>query len=146
MVKVGAFLSVVPAFGGPNRESQVGGRFLTETVMAKRVNTRFLIVLTAVFACLIAAGVVAKVTVFRKDPKAFEAAGDKEFKEGNYKKAIEYYHAAVAASKNAPIDAGTSQPLILRQGRHIFCYGGPHAVAVRLRPRMRAAHRCGGKQ
>jgi len=70
--------------------------------MAKRVNTRFLIVLTAVFACLIAAGVVAKVTVFRKDPKAFEAAGDKEFKEGNYKKAIEYYHAAVAASKNAP--------------------------------------------
>ena len=74
--------------------------------MAKRVNTRFLIILTAVFACLIAAAVVAKVTVFRKDPRAFEAAGDKEFEDGNYKKAAEYYRAAVAASKNG------SEPLV----------------------------------
>src|SRR6186997_470267 len=69
--------------------------------MAKRVNTRFLIILTAVFACLIAAAVVAKVTVFRKDPKANEAAGDKEVQDGQYKKAIEYYRFAIAASKNA---------------------------------------------
>lgn len=69
--------------------------------MAKRVNTRFLIILTAVFACLIAAAVVAKVTIFRKDPRAHEIAGDKEFKEANYKKAVEYYRFAIAASKNA---------------------------------------------
>src|SRR2546421_12483955 len=69
--------------------------------MAKRVNTRFLIVLTAVFACLIAAAVLAKVTVFRKDPKAHEVAGDNAVKEGQYKKAIEYYRYAIAASKNA---------------------------------------------
>jgi tetratricopeptide (TPR) repeat protein len=69
--------------------------------MAKRVNTRFLVVLTAVFALLIAAAVLAKVTVFRKDPKANEAAGDNAVKEGQYKKAIEYYRYAIAASKNS---------------------------------------------
>ena len=72
--------------------------------MAKRVNTRFLIVLTAVFACLIAAAVVAKYTVLRKDPRANEAAGDQHFKNGEYKQAIERYRFAIAGNKKpAPL-------------------------------------------
>src|SRR6476469_7126392 len=72
--------------------------------MAKRVNTRFLIVLTSVFACLLSAAVIAKFTLIRPNAGASEAAGDRLFQEGDYKQAIERYRFAIGGVKNpAPL-------------------------------------------
>lgn len=67
--------------------------------MAKRVNTRFLIILTAVIGVMIAAVVTIQVVgVFRKDPAAQEADGDKLLNEGKPKEALEKYKYAVAGN------------------------------------------------
>ena len=69
--------------------------------MAKRVNTRFLIILTAVFAVLFAAVVVVQfVGVFRKDPAAQARAGDQLLAEGKAREALDKYRYAVARNPN----------------------------------------------
>ena len=67
--------------------------------MAKRVNTKFLIILTAVVAVMIAAVVtIQAVGVFRKDPAAQERLGDERLAEGKPKEALEKYKYAIAAN------------------------------------------------
>jgi tetratricopeptide (TPR) repeat protein len=64
--------------------------------MAKRVNTRFLIIVTTVAACLIAAAFGAHFAFFRKDPKEQARAADVLMQEGKPKDALERYKYAVA--------------------------------------------------
>jgi tetratricopeptide (TPR) repeat protein len=72
--------------------------------MAKRVNTRFLIILTSALACLLSAAVIAKFTLIRPNSGASEAAGDQFVKEGDYKQALDRYRFALGGVKNpAPL-------------------------------------------
>ena len=69
--------------------------------MAKRVNTKFLVILTAVVGvALVTVLTVHFVGVFRKDPKAQMVAGDTLLKEGKAKAALEKYKYAIARNPN----------------------------------------------
>src|SRR4026207_1121070 len=69
--------------------------------MAKRVNTKFLIILTSIFGLILAAGLTVHfVGVFRKDPKAQERAGDDLLIAGNPKAALDKYKYAIARDPN----------------------------------------------
>jgi tetratricopeptide (TPR) repeat protein len=64
--------------------------------MAKRVNTRFLIILTAGFAVLLVAALGVHFVFFRKDPAAQARAGDQLMKEGKPRDAVDRYKFALA--------------------------------------------------
>src|SRR5215210_4661379 len=69
--------------------------------MAKRVNTRFLVILTSVVGVMIAAVLVAHfVGVFQKDPAAQVRAGDKLLAEGKTHEALDKYKYALAHKPN----------------------------------------------
>jgi tetratricopeptide (TPR) repeat protein len=69
--------------------------------MAKRVNKRFLIVMTSVVAAaVVAAMAIHFIGVFRKDPAAQERAGDKLLQEGKPKAALDKYKYAIARDPN----------------------------------------------
>jgi tetratricopeptide (TPR) repeat protein len=64
--------------------------------MAKRVNTRFLIVLTTAFACLIAAALAVHFMFFRRDAASQVRQGDALMKEGKAKEALDKYRFALS--------------------------------------------------
>src|SRR5256885_14355162 len=64
--------------------------------MAKRVNTRFLIILTVAVGVALAAAASAHYVFFRKDPAAQARAGDALMQEGKPKEALERYKFAIA--------------------------------------------------
>src|SRR5206468_1963316 len=64
--------------------------------MAKRVNTRFLIILTAAAAVLILGGVAVHFLFFVKDPATQARQGDALLKEGKPKEPLDKYRFAIA--------------------------------------------------
>lgn len=68
--------------------------------MAKRVNTRFLIVLTAGFAVALLAALAVHFVFFRKDPAAQVRAGDALMREGKPREALERYKFGLAHNSN----------------------------------------------
>src|SRR3954454_16123281 len=64
--------------------------------MAKRVNTRFLILLTAGFAVALVAALAVHFVFFRKDPAAQARQGDALLAEGKPREALDKYKFAIA--------------------------------------------------
>lgn len=68
--------------------------------MAKRVNTRFLIILTAGFAVALVAALAVHFVFFRKDPASQVRAGDALMQEGKPREALERYKFGLAHDSN----------------------------------------------
>lgn len=68
--------------------------------MAKRVNTRFLIILTAVVAVAIVGALAAHFLFFKKDPAAQARQGDTLLKEGKPREALDKFKYAIAHRPN----------------------------------------------
>src|SRR5687767_15604853 len=111
--------------------------------MAKRVNTRFLIVITVGFACLLGVAFGAHYAFFRKDPKQQARAADALMQEGKAKDALERYKYAVAhdpGDKELLVKIGDAyNALVVDDTENLFNARGHWNQAVALDPRYEPA-------
>src|SRR4051812_34925546 len=70
--------------------------------MARKVNTRFLLIMIVVIGVVGGAAAVAykKGWLFRKDPRSYIAKGDQLMNEGDYEKAARFYGTAGVVGKD----------------------------------------------
>ena len=111
--------------------------------MAKRVNTRFLIILTAGFAASLALLLVGHFVFFRKDPAAQARAGDQLMAEGKPRDAVERYKFAIAhnpTNKELLVKIGDAyNRMVVDDSQNLLNARGAWSQAVAADPRYAPA-------
>ena len=111
--------------------------------MAKRVNTRFLIILTAGFAAVLVAALAVHFAFFRRDPAAQARAGDQLMKEGKPRDAIDRYRYAIAhnpTNRELLVKIGDAyNQMVVDDTQNLLQARGAWAQAVAADPRYAPA-------
>src|SRR5438874_8397855 len=111
--------------------------------MAKRVNTRFLIILTGVVALAVLALLATHLVYFRKDPAAQVRAGDALLRQGKTREALERYKFALAqrpTDKDLLVKIGDAyNAMVVDDTQNLILARGAWSQAVANDPRYEPA-------